>query len=196
MSKSLALSLFTAAAFSAFALACSSSPSGEGSASSGQAVTAPTSNVDPAFAVCGTDLDCVSVPQAGCCHNGWLAAVSSSSTADYAAANTCTQQPVFCPLYIVNDNRLPECLSNQCAMVAPSDIDCGWDHACPSGYGCQRSNGHGTCVQGAPSTCGDDAGSNAGDDAGTTTTTANEDASAGDDAAPSGPTADAKHRAN
>jgi hypothetical protein len=103
--------------------ACGSAPTSESTGRSGQAASlAPQSNVDPAFAGCVTDDDCVAIPQAGCCHNGWLAAVNRCSVADYTAANACDTTGPICPMYIVNDTRVAVCdpSSNACTLVQPA----------------------------------------------------------------------------
>jgi hypothetical protein len=134
-----ALSLFP---LSLFSVACSGAPSSETTASSSsQAVS-----VDPAFTPCAVDSDCVAVPQAGCCQNGWLAAVNADLVCAYQDANVCTTPQPICPQYIVNDTRVALCdnSANACAMVAPTSIQCGGEgsnpHACPAGFDCVQSN--------------------------------------------------------
>jgi hypothetical protein len=154
--------------------ACGSAPASEGAESSNQAQTATP--VDPAFTPCTLDSDCVAVPQAGCCSNGWLAAVSSCMLNAYEAANACTTPNPICPQYFVNDTRVALCdnTSLSCELVQATSIACGGDgpnpHSCPAGYGCVLASdgtGLGTCTLGAPSTS-DDAGAAQADDAGTT----------------------------
>ena len=147
------------ATLSLVAVACGGAPSSEHSSSSGQAVSAPVSNVDPAFAVCSDDTDCVAVAQAGCCNNGWLAAVSSCAVDSYDSANACTQpQPVICPMYMVNDTRVPLCNGDTkvCELRQPTDIDCGDIHSCTDGYTCIRGEERGECVLDSTASSSDD----------------------------------------
>jgi hypothetical protein len=121
-------SVFVSVAFASPVLfcsltACGSAPTSESTGRSGQAATiAPQANVDPAFTGCVTDDDCVAIPQAGCCDNGWLVAVNSCSVADYTAANACQTSSPICPMYIVNDTRVAVCdpSSNACTLVQPT----------------------------------------------------------------------------
>src|SRR5580692_5151485 len=59
------------------------------------------------FRSCNADADCVAVPRAGCCHNGWKEAVNVSQKDAYEQANACTrtQRPI-CPMYMVRDVRI------------------------------------------------------------------------------------------
>jgi hypothetical protein len=74
------------------------------------------------FRGCAKDADCVAVPRAGCCHNGWKEAVAASQRDAYEKANACaiTPRPV-CPMYIVRDTRIAKCdaQSKLCVMVQP-----------------------------------------------------------------------------
>jgi hypothetical protein len=98
---------------------------------------------------CETDADCVAVPRGGCCSNGWLEAVNLHHERAYANASKCKEDPApMCPMYIVDDTRVPQCNTNakgkrQCEMVAVEDIACGGHtmhpHACPDGYTCDVS---------------------------------------------------------
>jgi hypothetical protein len=130
ISKSVLVSSSLAAIFTLAALAaCGNAPPSEATGKSGQAAT-----VDPQFTACAT------VPQAGCCHNGWLAAVSVDSVTDYASANACTVAPLACPLYVVNDTRVAVCdtTANACTLVQPTASspvtkdDAGADDAVPA----------------------------------------------------------------
>jgi hypothetical protein len=115
--------------------ACGSAPQGEPTGRSGQAATiAPQANVDPAFTGCVTDDDCVAIPQAGCCHNGWLVAVSSCSASDYTAANACQTSSPICPMYMVNDTRVAVCdpSSNACTLVQPTTASTDDDAGAPA----------------------------------------------------------------
>ena len=148
-------------ACSLFAAACSSAPPSEAEGTSGQAATA----VNPAFTLCAFDSDCVAVAQAGCCSNGWLAAVNADLVCAYDDANKCTQQ-VACPQYVVDDTRVAICsnASLACEMIAPASIRCGGDgvnpHTCPAGYDCvlgADDTSVGTCTQ-SVATANEDAG--------------------------------------
>ncbi|HTQ45355.1 MAG TPA: hypothetical protein VMI75_21505 [Polyangiaceae bacterium] len=91
---------------------------------------------------CESDVDCVAVPQAGCCNNGWKEAVVRSQVDVYEKGGACTRAHPICPMYIVNDTRVPECnkLTHACEMVNVDDIVCGGfivhPHECPVGYHC------------------------------------------------------------
>jgi hypothetical protein len=71
---------------------------------------------------CQADADCVAVPRAGCCHNGWKEAVNSSQKDAYEQANACasTRRPI-CPMFMVRDTRVARCdgQSHLCEMVKP-----------------------------------------------------------------------------
>jgi hypothetical protein len=104
---------------------------------------------------CAVDSDCVAVPQAGCCDNGYKAAVSSSRTEDYDALYACDQSSPICSHRYVLDTRVAICdfTASTCAMIDPSTIHCGGfinpNHACPDGWTCQLGNPDvgGTCVK-------------------------------------------------
>lgn len=95
-----------------------------------------------AYLACQVDEDCVAVPLAGCCHNGWKVAVNRNEVDAYDQANACHERRPICPMYIVNDTRVAECshATKQCEMVAVDQISCGGfivdPHRCPSGYEC------------------------------------------------------------
>jgi len=119
----------SALAFLAFSMslaACGSAPSSETVSHTGQASTA----ADPAFTACTSDDDCVAIQQAapGCCNNGWLVAVNTSSIEAYEDANTCTG-PLICPQYIVNDTRVASCdaTSSLCTLIAAPVASTGDD---------------------------------------------------------------------
>ena len=108
------------------------------------------------FFGCKLDSDCVAVPVAGCCDNGWKIAVNVNEVSAYDAANACTNPHPICPEYVVNDTRVAECdfTTNSCTMIDPTTIHCGGNiypnHSCPDGYQCQFSgvpDVGGTCVQ-------------------------------------------------
>jgi|HubBroStandDraft_4_1064222.scaffolds.fasta_scaffold670258_2 hypothetical protein len=71
---------------------------------------------------CQADADCVAVPRAGCCHNGWKEAVNVSQKDAYEQANACTstRRPI-CPMFMVRDTRVARCdtPSHLCEMVKP-----------------------------------------------------------------------------
>jgi hypothetical protein len=171
-STSFASTVTVALAF--LATACGSTPPAETHATSGQAQT-----VDPAFTICAFDSDCVAVPQAGCCSNGWLAAVNADLLSSYECANACTQQTV-CPMYVVNDTRVAVCDNDAlaCTLVAPASIACGGGgvnpHSCPTGYTCVGGDDTttGTCSNALTSAPSEDAGTPS-DDAGSAAPTGN-----------------------
>jgi hypothetical protein len=105
-----------------------------------------SSAVDPAFAGCATDDDCVAVPQGGCCDNGYLVAVSWCSIDDYYVATECTNDAPICSQLYVNDTRVAYCdfPSHTCQMIQPTDIHCGGfinpNHQCPDGFQCKFSH--------------------------------------------------------
>jgi hypothetical protein len=135
---SLSLGRLAFAAFVAFAVvACvETSPSGvvvapvaSSSPSSEAGVTAQSSDAslpdappDPSapvvadaggaparFRACSVDADCVAVPRAGCCHNGWNEAVAASQKDAYRASFVCPEAHPICAMFIVRDTRAPQC---------------------------------------------------------------------------------------
>lgn len=108
------------------------------------------------FRTCAFDSDCVAVERVGCCHNGWKEAVAVSQKDAYAKSPACTQSHPMCPMYVVQDGRLPLCenATHLCTMTRPEDVACGGfirnRHTCPSGYHCELSKHPdvaGKCVQ-------------------------------------------------
>jgi hypothetical protein len=98
----------------------------------------------------------VSVEKVGCCHNGWKEAVATSQKDAYTKSFTCPQAHPMCPMYIVQDSRVPLCdnATHLCTMTKPEDVSCGGfirnKHVCPAGYRCQLSKHPdipGKCVQ-------------------------------------------------
>jgi hypothetical protein len=91
---------------------------------------------------CQWDDDCVAVPLAGCCYNGWKTAVSRADVGVYENARACSRPRPICPMYIVNDTRVAECnrATHKCEMVYIDQIACGGfiyrPHQCPAGYEC------------------------------------------------------------
>jgi hypothetical protein len=73
-----------------------------------------------AFQACQSDADCIAVPRAGCCNNGWKEAVNATQKDAYAAAFACHERKM-CPMYIVRDTRQPKCDpgTHLCTMVRP-----------------------------------------------------------------------------
>ena len=92
---------------------------------------------------CKADADCVAVAKAGCCDNGYLAAVRSDRVDDYKSLYACTDAAPICSHLYVQDARLAECsnLTGKCEMVSPADIQCGGfvrnSHQCATGWQCQ-----------------------------------------------------------
>jgi hypothetical protein len=111
------VSTSTAASGSPFATPTSSSPSGVASTGPGGASTVPAQ-----YRACRADADCVAVPREGCCKNGWKEAVAATQKDAYHTAFACTMHPApMCPMYMVNDTRVPKCDAQQhlCVMVQP-----------------------------------------------------------------------------
>ena len=73
------------------------------------------------FRACQSDSDCVAVPRAGCCDNGWKEAVAASQTDAYAQANACTRQRPMCPMFKVRDRRVAYCepQTHLCSLKQP-----------------------------------------------------------------------------
>ena len=74
------------------------------------------------FRACQSDADCVTVPRAGCCNNGWKEAVAASQKDAYAKAYACTRTPrPMCPMYIVRDTHIAKCDTQQhlCVLAQP-----------------------------------------------------------------------------
>lgn len=103
----------------------------------------------PELYACQTDDDCVAVEKAGCCPNGFLAAVNKDEVKSYDTIYACTNPPASCPFYVVHDTRVAQCDygTHQCHMIDPSQIVCGGfiaparQHQCPAGYQCNYA-GH------------------------------------------------------
>lgn len=73
------------------------------------------------YLTCTVDSDCVAVPKAGCCNNGYKDAVNKDKIEAYRAANACKLRSVMCPQFIIEDKRIAGCnrQSHQCEMVEP-----------------------------------------------------------------------------
>jgi hypothetical protein len=104
---------------------------------------------------CAVDNDCIAVAQAGCCDNGYLAAVNKGRTADYAALYACSQMSPICSLVKVNETRVAQCdfSAGKCQMIQPQDIHCGGfinpNHGCPQNWQCKldvNADLGGSCV--------------------------------------------------
>ncbi len=117
----------------------------------------------PELFACQTDSDCVAVPQASCCPNGFLAAVNADQIDAYYDTFACTTPPAFCPQFIADDERVAQCdfTTHQCQMIDPTQIRCGgfiapaMQHQCPANYDCHYTSVPdlpGTCVAAASST--------------------------------------------
>jgi hypothetical protein len=97
------------------------------------------------FRACTMDSDCVAVPRAGCCRNGWMEAVAVSQKDAYARAGKCAEPHPICPMYIVQDKRVALCdnATHLCTMTPPEQVACGGfirnQHQCPAGYQCRMS---------------------------------------------------------
>lgn len=103
---------------------------------------------------CAHDEDCAAVSIGGCCPDGTLVAVNTSSVDDYATATACTIPQHACPEHIHLDTRVAECdaPAGVCGMVEIADIACGAhstnSHGCPVGYTCNApgTDAAGHCV--------------------------------------------------
>jgi hypothetical protein len=74
------------------------------------------------FRGCTSDDDCVAVPLASCCHNGWKTSVARSERDAYAhSAVDCPSARAVCPLYLIVDQRVPQCnaATHLCELVSP-----------------------------------------------------------------------------
>jgi hypothetical protein len=82
----------------------------------------PAAGVSASFRGCRLDADCVAVPRAGCCQNGWKEAVATAQADAYQKANACAKSPrPVCPMYIVRDSRVARCepQTRLCTMTRP-----------------------------------------------------------------------------
>jgi hypothetical protein len=99
-------------------ITASAPPSAAAEVPSAEAAT----GADARFRACQTDADCIAVPRAGCCRNGWKEAVAVTQQDAYAQANACTRTPrPICPMYIARDSRVARCdpQAHLCTMVRP-----------------------------------------------------------------------------
>ena len=71
------------------------------------------------YLMCSEDSDCIAVPKAGCCNNGYKEAVNKDRVDSYRAANTCKIAHPMCAQFIVEDKRVAQCnrTSHRCEMV-------------------------------------------------------------------------------
>jgi hypothetical protein len=85
---------------------------------SASAAPSASSAPDPIYA-CQSDADCVAVPRAGCCNNGYKEAIARGQEEAYRAAHPCARKRMICPQFVINDRRQPLCDSaeQQCVMV-------------------------------------------------------------------------------
>jgi len=83
--------------------------------------TPAATGVGDQFRACQSDVDCLAVPRAGCCDNGWKEAVAASQADAYAQANACTRQRPICPMFKVRDRRVAYCepQTHLCSMKQP-----------------------------------------------------------------------------
>jgi hypothetical protein len=108
---------------------------------------AAASDGGPDFYSCAVDSDCVAVPKATCCPNGFLEAVNKQSVDAYKGSAVCEKRRRICPQFRVMDRRVALCgnESHKCEMVQPDQVVCGGagpnPHSCPSGSQC-NSSGH------------------------------------------------------
>ena len=114
------------ASASAPAPVASAAPTATTSAAPPMASAGPGGNtgttVPAQYRACKGDADCVAVPRAGCCHNGWKEAVATSQKDAYARDFACPAgtRPI-CPMFIVRDMRVAKCdaAAHLCTMVQP-----------------------------------------------------------------------------
>jgi hypothetical protein len=80
------------------------------------------SAVAPQYRACQSDGDCITVPRAGCCNNGWKEAVAASQKDAYQQAYGCksARRPI-CPMYMVKDTHIAKCdaQAHLCVLVQP-----------------------------------------------------------------------------
>jgi hypothetical protein len=111
------------------------------------------------FFACKTTADCVAVPLAGCCNNGYKIAVNKGEVKAYDAANACTNPHPICPEFIINDTRVAECdaSTHECEMVAcpPYQHYDSTKLACVDNPHCGGIAGI-ACTNAAYPTCSDD----------------------------------------
>jgi hypothetical protein len=115
----------------------------------GETPDPPAASTDggPDFFACGSDLDCVAVPRAQCCPNGFMEAVNKDRVDAYRTSVTCDRRHRMCPQYRVFDRRAAICgnISHRCEMVMPDHIACSGTgpevHVCPHNALCDAS-GH------------------------------------------------------
>jgi hypothetical protein len=104
--------------------ACSSSeaPSPEPTsvATESNAVSPPAAALDAGYFSCSANDECVAVPYIPhCCFNGFKIAVARSEAAAFEESESCDRKRVICPLFMVDDTRVPACnpRTHECEMV-------------------------------------------------------------------------------
>jgi len=70
------------------------------------------------YSACATDADCEIVPRAGCCDNGYKAAIARGKGDAYRRTNACSKK-VMCPHFMISDRRAAACNPQKhvCEMV-------------------------------------------------------------------------------
>jgi hypothetical protein len=120
MSKT-AFAYVTISALAAFGLVACAATSDDGAPSDEPSAAVQDEELRKSITACKVDADCVAVPRGGCCDNGWKEAVNKHHVKAYANATKCAlHPPPLCPMYIVNDTRVPRCdaATHRCTMVA------------------------------------------------------------------------------
>ena len=121
----------------ALLVACGDASDGQGAQGSSSSALSPAEDDggvvstadagdEAGYFACQGDSDCVAVKYfARCCYNGWKIAVAQSEVEAYESATACPRVERVCPLYVVDDTRVPVCQAGTCAMVAPPADDGG-----------------------------------------------------------------------
>jgi hypothetical protein len=68
------------------------------------------------YLACQVDSDCIAVAKAGCCNNGYKAAVNKDRIEAYRAANVCKTGRAICPQFMVDDQRVAHCKRHQSSV--------------------------------------------------------------------------------
>lgn len=72
------------------------------------------------YLACQSDSDCIAVPKAGCCNNGYKEAVSKVDLDAYKAAHACKEERPMCAQFIIDDRRVARCsTAKKCELVNP-----------------------------------------------------------------------------
>jgi hypothetical protein len=71
---------------------------------------------------CKLDTDCIAVPKAGCCDNGWREAVNKNEVESYASLYACTEVSPLCSHLQVHDTRIAVCgnATQKCELIDPA----------------------------------------------------------------------------